>query len=405
MYPNLRFAIYDITGMDIPMLGLVQSYGLFLALAFLSSGIALAADLKRREKLGLLKGTTTQIKVGEPISWPKLAVRTLISFIVLSKAIYALIHPEIYMGPKAKEALLSLDTAYWLAGLMGSFLLSFLHYKNQKKELAEYPNPTTITKLIMPHERVGDIVIIAAVSGLIGAKLLYMTEVEYTSWEQMMADLFSGSGLAVYGGFILAFFVVVLYIRKHNIPLSQMLDACAPAMIIAYGVGRLGCHFSGDGDWGDPNPIAKPFSFLPDWMWSYNYPNNVLGEGILMQDCGYPSSFGNYCYMLENGVYPTPVFEFIMASLIFLFLWRIRHKIKTTGLLFFIYLMFNGIERFIIEIIRINKDYQVFGIEMSQAQFISIIIFTIGLLGSILFLRTQINNEKWGVDLSKIKNQ
>ena len=58
----------------------------------------------------------------------------------------------------------------------------------------------------MPHERVGDIVIIAAVSGLIGAKLLYMTEVKYTSWEQMMADLFSGSGLAVYGGFILAFF-------------------------------------------------------------------------------------------------------------------------------------------------------------------------------------------------------
>ena len=231
-----------------------------------------------------------------------------------------------------------------------------------------------------------------------------MTEVDYNSWEQVISDLFSGSGLAVYGGFILAFFVVVFYIRKHKIPLSQMLDACAPAMIIAYGVGRLGCHFSGDGDWGDPNTAAKPFSFLPDWLWSYQYPNNVLCEGVLLQDCGYPSSFGNFCYALETGVYPTPVFEFIMASLIFLFLWQIRHKIKTSGLLFFIYLMFNGIERFVIEIIRINKDYQVFGVEMSQAQFISIIIFTIGLLGTILFLRTQINNEKWGVDITKLTN-
>ena len=66
--------------------------------------------------------------------------------------------------------------------------------------------------------------------------------------------------------------------------------------------------------------------------------------------------------------------------------------------------MFNGIERFVIEIIRINKDYQVLGVEMSQAQFISIIIFTIGLMGTILFLRTQINNEKWGVDITKLTN-
>ena len=376
MYPNLRFAIYDMTGIDIPMLGLVQSYGLFLALAFLSSGIALAQDLKRREKLGLLKGTTTIIKVGEPIHIPKMVIRSFISFLFLSKAIYALIHPEIYMSSQAKEAFLSFETNYWMAGLLGSCIMIYFNVRTKQKELKEYPTPTTITKLVLPHERVGDIVIIAAVSGLIGAKLLYMTEVDYNSWEQVLSDLFSGSGLAVYGGFILAFFVVVFYIRKHKIPLSQMLDACAPAMIIAYGVGRLGCHFSGDGDWGDPNIAAKPFSFLPDWLWSYHYPNNVLGEGVLLQDCGYPSSFGNFCYALETGVYPTPVFEFIMASLIFLFLWQIRHKIKTSGLLFFIYLMFNGIERFVIEIIRINKDYQVFGVEMSQAQFISIIIFT-----------------------------
>ena len=83
MYPNLRFAIYDMTGTDIPMLGLVQSYGLFLALAFLSSGIALAQDLKRREKLGLLKGTTTIIKVGEPIHIPKMVIRSFISFLFM----------------------------------------------------------------------------------------------------------------------------------------------------------------------------------------------------------------------------------------------------------------------------------------------------------------------------------
>ena len=52
-------------------------------------------------------------------------------------------------------------------------------------------------------------------------------------------------------------------------------------MMLAYGVGRLGCHFSGDGDWGDPNRFEKPLSILPDWLWAYRYPNNVINEGTL----------------------------------------------------------------------------------------------------------------------------
>ena len=67
-------------------------------------------------------------------------------------------------------------------------------------------------------------------------------------------------------------------------------DAFAPAMMLSYGIGRIGCHVAGDGDWGIVNNYPKPFSWLPDWVWAYTYPNNVLGEGIQIPGCA-----GQYC--------------------------------------------------------------------------------------------------------------
>ena len=60
-----------------------------------------------------------------------------------------------------------------------------------------------------------------------------------------------------------------------------MLDIGGPGMMLAYSVGRIGCHMSGDGDWGIININPKPFSWLPDWLWAYTYPNNVAIEGDL----------------------------------------------------------------------------------------------------------------------------
>jgi prolipoprotein diacylglyceryltransferase len=154
-----------------------------------------------------------------------------------------------------------------------------------------------------------------------------------------------------------------------------MLDVGGPGMMLAYSVGRIGCHLSGDGDWGIANLNPKPFTWLPDWLWAYTYPNNVAMDGNQIAGC-----VGKFCNELPLPVYPTPIYEVIMAFIIFLFLWKIRTKINLPGMMFGIYLMFNGLERFFIELIRVNTKYNVAGISFTQAEFISSVLFFCGVL-------------------------
>ena len=75
-----------------------------------------------------------------------------------------------------------------------------------------------------------------------------------------------------------------------------------------------------------------------------------------------------------------------MCLLIFSFLWSIRKKIHVPGILFCIYLALNGIERFFIEKIRINSEYDIFG-GITQAEIISSCLVLISLIGSIYLIR------------------
>ena len=163
------------------------------------------------------------------------------------------------------------------------------------------------------------------------------------------------------------------------------MDSIAPSLIIAYGIGRIGCHVSGDGDWGITNLAAKPewMSFLPDWIWAYTYPNNVINAGIPIEGCT-----GRYCMELANPVFPTPLYEIAMAGIIFLILWTIRRKITTAGVLFFVYLTLNGIERFFIEKIRVNTKYDILG-GITQAEIISSLLILIGIIGCAILLKNR----------------
>lgn len=154
-------------------------------------------------------------------------------------------------------------------------------------------------------------------------------------------------------------------------------DAFAPAMMLAYGVGRIGCHVAGDGDWGIINFSPKPFAWMPDWFWSYQYPHNVLTEGVAIPGC-----VGQYCAQLPHPVFPTPLYEAITCLLLFAFLWSIRKRIKVPGVMLSVYLIINGVERFLIELIRVNTRYHIFGLEPTQAELISasFVLTGIGLL-------------------------
>jgi phosphatidylglycerol---prolipoprotein diacylglyceryl transferase len=182
----------------------------------------------------------------------------------------------------------------------------------------------------------------------------------------------------MYGGLILAFFACYIYVKKLGIPPILMMDAVAPALVVGYGVGRLGCQFSGDGDWGIENTAPKPswMSILPDWLWAQNYPHNVLKEGFPMEGCS-----DAYCTQLIPAVFPTPMYETMMCMVVLAILWSLRKRIKMNGMIFFIYLILNGLERFIIETIRVNPRYSVLGTALSQAQIIAIGLMVIGGLG------------------------
>ncbi len=258
-----------------------------------------------------------------------------------------------------------------IAFLVGKFVFSLEIKRKTKLGLLPHQKNTP-----SPQDHVSVIMLIAIIFGFLGAKLFAWLE-NPIPLAEFFIDPFSG--LTIYGGLILAFFTAFFYLKWYKMPVLHFMDAIAPALMLAYGIGRLGCHLSGDGDWGIVNKTTSP-SWIPNWLWSYNYPNNVLGEGVLIPNCTY----NDYCYQLLTPVYPTPLYETIASILLFIILWKLRTKLKIAGQLFFIYLIFNGIERFFIEKIRINEVYNILGQKITQAELISLAFILIGMVGFFL---------------------
>jgi prolipoprotein diacylglyceryltransferase len=96
---------------------------------------------------------------------------------------------------------------------------------------------------------------------------------------------------------------------------------------------------------------------------------------------------GPYCYELVEGVYPTPLYEIIASLLLFAFLWSIRKRIKIPGVVAAIYLIVNGLERFLIEKIRVNSEYNIFGFTPTQAELISSAMIIGGIILIVLLKR------------------
>jgi prolipoprotein diacylglyceryltransferase len=110
-------------------------------------------------------------------------------------------------------------------------------------------------------------------------------------------------------------------------------------------------------------------------MWAYRYPHNVINEGVPMRGC-----VGQYCNQLAYPVYPTSLYEIIICLLLFVVLWSVRKRIKVAGQLSGLYLVFNGIERFFIEHIRVNTKYEFLPFQPTQAELISLLMIIAGVL-------------------------
>jgi phosphatidylglycerol:prolipoprotein diacylglycerol transferase len=369
MFPTVSHFITYLFGITVPLP--FNTFGVFVALAFIAGYWAFTKEFKRKEALGILHAVKKTITVGKPASTIELASNGVFGFLIGYKLVYAILNYQLFVSD-AQTVLLS-SKGNILGGLLFAGL--FVWWDYQEKNKTKLPKPKTVEVTQHPYELMGNLIVWAAVWGFLGAKIFDNLE----HWDSFVQDpinsLLSFSGLTFYGGLICGGAAVLYIARKNGIKPLHMLDIGGPGMMLAYSVGRIGCHMSGDGDWGIPNLNPKPFTWLPDWLWGYTYPNNVANEGEHIAGC-----IGKFCNELPQPVYPTPIYEVVVCFILFLFLWRIRHRIKLPGMMFGIYLMLNGLERFFIELIRVNTKYNVAGIHFTQAEMISSLLFLSGLL-------------------------
>jgi phosphatidylglycerol---prolipoprotein diacylglyceryl transferase len=197
-----------------------------------------------------------------------------------------------------------------------------------------------LVELERPVDWAYEIVFAALAGGLVGSRLHYLVE----SWSELeggfVENLFSGSGLVWYGGAVGGAVAVMGWARWRGMLGVRLLDLCAPALAAGYAVGRVGCQISGDGDYGVASNVP----------WAMAYPEGVV-----------PTT---------EEVHPTPIYETLAMGLAALVLWRARDRLRPGGL-FALYLVFAGVERFLVEFIRRNPD-AVAGLTAPQLQSVAL---------------------------------
>ncbi len=383
MYPNLSYILHALFGTQPDnAFSLVQTFGLMLGLSFVASGYLLYLEMIRKTANGQLTGRVENIVVYKPVDWTEIGLQALVNSIIAYKIGYLVNSPKTVPLDLADVVFSTKGNLIWGAlALIAS--LGYWIYKMKTQESNEVRRADV---MIQPKDRVFEITGVAAIFGLVGSRLFSILENFGDFLRDPIGTIFSGSGLTIYGGLILAFIMVYRFIKSKGLHPIHMMDAIAPTLMIGYAVGRMGCHLSGDGDWGIVNEMAKPSWFIfPDSWWAFSYPHNVIDEGTKIEGCTLV-----HCHQLVPPVYPTPLWESIFAFIITGILWGLRTKIPYAGVLFFIYCILNGIERIFIEGIRVNPRYDFLGMNPSLSQFIAFFLIIIGIIGTWYFWKKKI---------------
>ena len=201
-----------------------------------------------------------------------------------------------------------------------------------------------LTELGKPVDWAYEIIFAALIGGLVGSRVDYLIQNWDKVSDDLLGNLFSGSGLVWFGGLLGGALGVILWARWRGFLEARMFDMVAPGLALGYALGRVGCQLSGDGDYGEAT----------DLPWGMAYPDGTVST--------------------TEEVHPTPVFETVAMGLIALVLWNLRDRFRP-GVLFGLYLVLAGLERLLIELIRRN-DAVVAG--LTQAQLISIAMIALG---------------------------
>jgi phosphatidylglycerol:prolipoprotein diacylglycerol transferase len=199
-------------------------------------------------------------------------------------------------------------------------------------------------------EQMWNLLVWVFLGGLVGSKLLSVAADIDGFIGDPIGHFFSGSGFVWYGGLIGGFGTAFVLRSRYKMAMTTLLDCCALGLPIGQAIGRLGCHVAGDGDWG----------IVTDLPWGVAYTNAIVG----------------WDYAAGTTVHPTPIYEAAAYTTVFLILWKLRTRQLAPGVLFSLYLVGNATARFVVEFIRINPRI---ALGLSQAQFIAIALFVLGL--------------------------
>jgi phosphatidylglycerol:prolipoprotein diacylglycerol transferase len=182
----------------------------------------------------------------------------------------------------------------------------------------------------------------ALIGGVVGSRLYYVVEHWSEVNDDLLGNVVSGSGLVWYGGALGGALAVGLWAWYRDFLRLALLDLAAPALALGYAVGRIGCQLSGDGDygeaWGGP--------------WAMAYPDGTV-----------PTT---------EEVHPTPVYETLAMGFGAWLLWRLRERFRA-GVLFALYLVYAGAERFLVEFIRRNDEVAL-GLTAAQWQSLAMVL-------------------------------
>jgi phosphatidylglycerol:prolipoprotein diacylglycerol transferase len=195
-----------------------------------------------------------------------------------------------------------------------------------------------------PPDWAYEIAFAALLGGLVGARAYFLIDNWDSVSDDLLGNIFSGSGLTWYGGAIGGALAVIAWAAWRGILNLGLLDLASPALAIGYAIGRVGCQLSGDGDYG------KPW----DGPWAMAYPDGTVPT--------------------DEKVHPTPIYETLAMSALAIVLWTLRDRFRP-GVLFAIYLFFAGLERFLIEFLRRNDDV---ALGLTEAQLLSLVMMAAG---------------------------
>ena len=217
-------------------------------------------------------------------------------------------------------------------------------------------------------ELVGEIALWVVPAGIIGGRIYFdiTTPMDIPHvWYGVFA-VWDG-GLGIWGGIALATVVGLWRLRRHGVNTAQFMDAVAPALLVAQGIGRIGNYFNKELFGG---PTSLP--------WGLEIPYQYRLSG------GIPDKYLNFSTFQPTFLYEL-IFDFAWAAvLVWLGHHGLRHrKIKPPGL-FALYVFGYSAYRIFEESLRIDSSAYFLGLRLN-----TYIASALAIIGLVWFWRIQ----------------